>query len=163
MKEKRGVFFFSCASLPVAGDTDSSYHFARHEKLEDNVRPGMRGFFERTRKRVFLDTASEIAQAGKMEEERIYTGGGVFRQNKSYIVYDEGGKKDVKFKGVSRSAREALAPEHFAPPGTAPEDLLVSSWRLGPTPSGELVLNVSSKVLPSRVNYKRRALVLTLG
>ena len=53
---------------------------------------------------MFLDPLSELTQAGKMEEERVYSGGAVFRQNKSYIAFDEDGRKDVKFKGVSRSA-----------------------------------------------------------
>ncbi len=108
---------------------------------------------------MFLDPLSDLAQAGKMEEERVYSGGAVFRQNKSYIAYDQDGCKDVKFKGVSRSAREALEPAHFGPPREGRTDPLVSSWRLSPTPAGELVLNVASRILPSRVNYKRCTLV----
>ncbi len=108
---------------------------------------------------MFLDPLSDLAQAGKMEEERVYTGGAVFRQNKSYIAYDDDGRKDVKFKGVSRSAREALEPAHFGPPRESQPEPLVSSWRLAPTTAGELVLNVASRVLPSRINFKRRTLV----
>ena len=108
---------------------------------------------------MFLDPLSELTQAGKMEEERVYSGGAVFRQNKSYIAFDEDGRKDVKFKGVSRSAREALEPAHFGPPGERSDEPLVSSWRLSPMPAGELVLNVASRILPSRVNYKRCTLV----
>lgn len=141
------------------GDTDSSYHFSRHRKLEDNVRPEMVDFYRRTRPLVFVNPDSDVSQAGKMEEEAVYDGGGVFRQNKSYIAFDKDGRKDVKFKGIARSTRELLGPEHFDNPREGEPDPLVSSWRLGPTPAGDLVLNVNSRSLPSRINFKRRTLV----
>lgn len=146
----------------VYKDTDSIFVFTREEKFEDNVRPSMRAFYERTREDIFVDEQSAHTQAGKMKLEGVYKGG-LFRTVKSYMLLDSEDRVEIKCKAIGNVAKRQLEARHFLPPTEGEEEDVISFWRLGGIPgeSGELGMNVSGKKLPSRVNFKRNTLART--
>ncbi len=136
-------------------DTDSTYNAHVHPEIDDDVRESQRGIYELTKDRIFADPGSQQTQAGKMEREARWDGGGQFRGNKSYSVYNADGSRSNKLKGVARRVRDAMDPTRDYDPSPGKEPI-TSFWRMGPTRSHEVGLSVISRKLVSGCNIKRR-------
>lgn len=120
----------------------------------------MRRFFEETKHAIFVDEHSPWTQAGKMKLEKTYSGGGSFRNSKSYRLWDEK-NAEIKFKGLGKRVRHLLSPYDFITPEREEEvrRVVASSWSLGPTTGFDLGMKIVSKSLPSFVNFKRFTVV----
>ncbi len=142
----------------VYRDTDSNYVIHTFKKLEEHVRPEMHGLFQRTKHLMYAEPESNHTQAGKMEIEAQYDGGGIFRSAKSYSLFNSDGSKSNKMKGVARHVRDQMDPiMHF---GAKPDKTwLTSYWRMGPTPAHTIGMSVTCRRLVSSCNLKRHVFV----
>ena len=143
-------------------DTDSCFFFVADEDIKKCVKEGMENDFIKLSKNMFVDTQSNVTQAGKLKMEGYFKAG-YFRCPKSYVLqpFSDTDERIVKNKGISSKVCNKIPNEAFLvnsrkrKTNNNVDDMFLQDLKLQRTMGEQITISYKRRKMSNPINCKR--------